>query len=137
MAQINFQGFEAYEKQLSRLDAGKAIRYTIYPAAGFLRDELKKSAPFRNGDLQESIINTKMVYKNSETYEQIVFSGYDRKGVPNALKARVIESGKHGVKKNPFVRKTVRRCAKKAEDMMAAALDKYFQNFMKNITKKE
>lgn len=53
---------------------------------------------------------------------KIGFAGYDSKGVPNALKARAMESGTSFLKKRPFVRPAVTTTRQKAK---AAMNDKF------------
>ncbi len=49
---------------------------------------------------------------------KIGFDGYDKKGVPNQLKARVMESGSSKQKKKPFIRPAVNQVKQKATDEM-------------------
>ena len=129
MAKIEFPGFAEYQKKFAALSSPKAveaaIRYASYPAAGMLVDELKKAAPVDTGDLRDSICLTPFREEGGFVYTQVEFAGYDRKGTPNALKARVLESGRSDRQKRPFIRKTVRRVQKKAEGLMQTTLDHY------------
>lgn len=138
MATIEFKGIAEYQKKLEALgkkDADKAIRYAIYPAAGMVRDEIKRAAPVDSGDLEESVTLTPMKDEDGFIHTKVVFAGYDSKGVPNALKARVLESGRSSrsgkVGKNPFVRRAVNRARKKAEGLMQAALDHYLYEYFR------
>jgi hypothetical protein len=49
---------------------------------------------------------------------RVGFDGYDRKGVPNQLKARVMESGSSRQKKKPFVRPAIAQATDKAKAVM-------------------
>lgn len=138
MATIAFKGIAEYQKKLEELgkrDADKAIRYAIYPAAGMVRDEIKRAAPVDTGDLENSVALTKMTEEDGFIYTKVVFAGYDSKGVPNQLKARALESGRSSpggkVGKRPFVRKAVNRARKKAEGLMQAALDHYLYEYFR------
>ena len=144
MPSIEFKGLEAYQKQIAALSDPKTVeamcKYSIYDAAGYVLEELKKATPVGDdpqtrGDLRDSIITTPMQSKDGFVYEKLDFAGYDRKGVPNMLKARVLESGRSGPTgisgKHPFVRQTVRRCTKLAEFMMDKAVNQYHSHFMK------
>ena len=51
------------------------------------------------------------------------FDGYDSKGVPNQLKARVIESGSSKQQKKPFVRSAVNATKKQAVTRMGEIID--------------
>ena len=139
MPKIEFKGIEKYEAKLRALGDPKTIqgmcKYSIYDAAGYVLEELKKATPVDTGDLRDSIVTTPMQNKNGYIYEKLNFAGYDRDGTPNMLKARVLESGRSGptgiTGKHPFVRQTVRRCAKLAEFMIDKAVNEYLSHFMK------
>jgi HK97 gp10 family phage protein len=135
MATISFKGLDAYQRQIAALGNPKTVesmcKYSIYDAAGMVADELKKATPFDTGDLRDSIALEAMVTRDGVTYTKIDFAGYDRKGVPNMIKARVIESGTSRVKKKPFVRPTIKRVTKTAEFMMDKAINEYLSKFMK------
>ena len=139
MASIEFKGIEAYEKKIAALSDPKTVeamcKYAIYPAAGYVLDELKKATPVEYGDLRSSIVATPMETDDGTTYEKLDFVGYDRKGAPNRLKARVLESGRSGpygiTGKHPFIRKTLRRCTNTAETMMDKSINDYLSHFMK------
>ena len=139
MANITFDGIAAYQKQIEALGNPKTVekmcKYAIYDAAGMVCDEIKKETPVDTGDLRSSVKLEAMRTHDGETYTKVTFAGYDRKGVPNMLKARVLESGRSGptgiTGKHPFVRQTVRRCAKLAEFMMDRAVNEYLSHFMK------
>lgn len=111
MPKFEATGLEGYIKQLSGLGANVAgaIRKAVYPAAGMVIEAIKANTPHDTGDLQDSLILTKFQDDAGFIYTEVVFEGYDRKGVPNALKARAIESGTSKMKKKPFVRPAVNR----------------------------
>lgn len=133
MATIEFKGIEAYQKKLRALGAkgDSACRYAIYDAAGMVLDELKKATPVDTGDLRASEGLSGMKNKDGYIYAQIEFAGVDRKGAPNAVKARVLESGSQKRKKHPFIRPTLRRVQPLAQAMMEKSLDEYLKNFMR------
>ena len=139
MPEIKFDGITELQKTFRELGDPKTFeaiaKYSLYDAAGYLADELKKETPVDTGDLRESIITTPMEHENGNVTETITFTGYDRKGVPNLLKARVLESGRRGPRgitgKNPFVRKTVRRCATLATFLIDKAAHEYLAKFSK------
>ena len=132
MAKISYDGLTAYMKQLEELgaDVDKAARYAVYPAAGYVLEELKAATPVDTGDLRNSERLTKFVSENDSVYTTIIFDGRDRKGVANELKARVLESGSSKRKKQPFIRPTLRRVAERANQMMRDNLDEYIKNLM-------
>lgn len=61
------------------------------------------------------------------TNTKVGFEGYDKKGVPNALKARAMESGTSKLRKRPFVRPAVNSTKKKAVEEMGKTLEKEIQ----------
>ena len=135
MASIKFDGIAAYQKQIEALGNPKTVeamcKYSIYDAAGMVRDEIRKATPEDTGDLARSVTLEPMKTRDGMTYTKVNFEGYDRKGVPNMLKARVLESGTSHVPKQPFVRPAVRRVQKLAEFMMDKAVNEYLSKFMK------
>lgn len=137
MASITFDGIDAYRKQLEQLGkvgADKAIRYAIYPAAKIVADEIKSSIPVDTGDLRASMILTSMEDDDGFISTEVKFVGYDRKGVPNQLKARALERGRSSplgkLSKHPFIKPAVSKTKKKAEGLMQVFLDRYITDFM-------
>lgn len=77
-----------------------------------------------SGDLLESFgIAPPGSDKRGNTNTKIGLEGYDRRGVPNALKARAMESGTSTLKKRPFVRPAVNKMRKRAIEEMGKKLD--------------
>ena len=132
MAKISFDGLYQYEKLLAELgqDVEKMAKYAVYPAAGMVLEELKAATPRDTGDLANSEILTKFVTDEGYVYTAVVFDGYDRKGVPNSLKARALESGTSRMPKHPFVRPTVNRIKQAVIQKIAAGTDEYISNLM-------
>ena len=132
MAKLSFDGLYQYEKLLAELgaDALKMAKYAVYPAAGMVLEEIKASTPRDTGDLADSEILTKFVTDEGYVYTAVVFDGYDRKGVPNSLKARALESGTSRMPKHPFVRPTVNRIKQAVIQKIAAGTDEYISNLM-------
>ena len=135
MATIEFKGIDRYMATLRALGnpqtVEKMCKYSIYDAAGMVLEEIKQATPVDTGDLRNSLVTTPMKSEDGFIYEKLDFAGYDHRGVPNMLKARAIESGTSHIQKKPFVRPTVRRCAKVAEFMMDKAVNEYLSHFMK------
>lgn len=135
MPGISFKGLEAYQKQIEALSNPKTVesmcKYSIYDAAGMVCDEIKKATPVDTGDLRSSVKLETMKTRDGATYTKVDFTGYDRKGVPNMVKARAIESGTSRIRKQPFVRPTVQRVTKLAEFMIDKAVNEYLSKFMK------
>jgi HK97 gp10 family phage protein len=77
-----------------------------------------------SGSLLESFgIAPPDVDHKGNTNTHIGFEGYDDNGVPNALKARAMESGTSTLRKRPFVRPAVNKMRKKSIDEMGKKLD--------------
>ena len=134
MGTIKFKGIEAYEKQLKELGDVKFVedmcKYAIYPAADMAAQEIKNAVPVDTGDLRDSLVITPMKTDASGfTSTTVTFAGYDRKGVPNPLKARVLESGRSGpngnTAKHPFMRRAKSLIEKKAQGLMQTAIDEF------------
>lgn len=138
----------------------KIARKAIYEAAGIVADKIKgnlignlkdpayvgkgesvwgvknsyltgSSAKGPTGDLLESFGITPFGRdKDGNWNVKIGFDGYDRRGVPNQLKARVMESGSSTLKKRPFVRPAVNATKKKAVDAMRKVIDEEIEKMM-------
>jgi HK97 gp10 family phage protein len=133
MAKIEFDGFEEYRKQLLKLGTSieGVIKYAVYDAAGMVADSIKANAPADTGALRNSIGLTDFKNDGGYVYTQVVFSGYDGRGVPNVLKARVLESGSSTRAKHPFVRPAVNRVKSAAEYSIEMKLDEKMNELMK------
>lgn len=130
MAKLVFDGIDEYMKKLAELgaDIDKAARFAVYPAAGYVLDELKAATPVRTGALRDSETLTKFTTEADSVYTEIVFEGVDAQGSPNAVKARVLESGTSKRKKKPFIRPTLSRVSARATQMMSEKMDEYIKN---------
>jgi HK97 gp10 family phage protein len=116
---MTLKGFDEYAMKLSQIGkesveiSKKAVRAGANPVADAIKWELTKNligSEYSTGDLVKSmgIAPPDVDYKGN-TNTKIGFDGYDRKGVPNALKARAMESGTSKQKKKPFIRPAVNR----------------------------
>ena len=133
MAKIEFDGFEEYRKQLLKLGTSieGVIKYAVYDAAGMVADAIKANTPVETGALQNSIGLTGFRNEDGYVYTKVVFDGYDGRGVPNALKARVLESGSSKRKKHPFIRPALNRVKSAAEYSIEMKLDEKMKELMK------
>jgi len=96
--------------------------------------------PDSTGQMLESMgITPVKMDKNGWWNAKIGFDGYDArkskrwpKGVPNQLKARVLESGtKDGrIKKHEIIKKALRANRDRVEKAMEEELDKYFEKYL-------
>ncbi len=119
MAKMTIKGFDDYAVRLSQLGkesveiSKKAVMAGASPVADMIRWELTKNlldSEYSTGDLLKSfgVAPPDIDYKGN-TNTKIGFEGYDKQGVPNALKARAMESGTSTQKKRPFIRPAVKR----------------------------
>lgn len=132
MAKIEFQGIDEYAAKLSRLgQASEGIcKFAVYDAAGIVCDAIKANAPVNSGDLRDSISLSKFKDDDGFVYTEVVFPGYDSKGTPNLIKARVLESGSSTRQKHPFIRPAVNRVKSAAEASIERNLDKKINEIM-------
>ena len=133
MAKIEFKGIETYQKQLAKLGrkAESVCRYAIYDAAGAVVEAIKENTPVDTGDLRDSIVLTPMKNTDGFVHTKVDIVGYDRKGVPNMLKARALESGTSRLPKKPFIRPAVRQVENLAQFLMEKSLDEMISKIMK------
>ncbi len=133
MAKIEFDGFEDYRKQILKLGTSieGVIKYAVYDAAGMVADSIKANTPIESGALQNSIALTGFRNEDGYIYTKVVFDGYDGRGVPNALKARVLESGSSKRKKHPFIRPALNRVKSAAEFSIENKLNEKMNELMK------
>lgn len=135
------RGFIDLEMQLSQLE-GRSVeigKKAVTAGAGVLADQvrlnLKKnlaSSKYTTGDLLNSLgVTHADVDKKGVINAKVGFSGYDRKGVANQLKARVIESGSSTQKKKPFLRPAINKTKKQVEQTMQEIIDNEIQKIVK------
>lgn len=148
LAKMTIKGVDEYALKLSKLgkDADEIAKKVVMAGAQPVADEIKKNLldnlhdpayvglgdggawgvkhyKFK-GDLLESFgIAPPGVSRDGNTNTKIGFEGYDSKGVPNALKARAMESGTSTLRKRPFVRPAVNKMKGKAIEEMGKTLD--------------
>lgn len=133
MAKMTIKGLDEYAKALDNLgkDSVEITKKVVYSGADIVADEVRKElthalgeSEYSTGDLLNSLgIAPIDSDSRGNTNTKIGFDGYDRKGVPNALKARAMESGTSTQTKKPFMRKAVNRAKKKAIDEMGKRLE--------------
>lgn len=133
MAKITFDGVDEYLKQIERLGRNPEglIKYAVYDAAGIVCDAIKANTPEDSGDLKNSVGLAEFRDKDGFIYTEVTFSGYDSRGVPNVLKARVLESGSSTRQKHPFIRPAVNRVKAAAEYSIEMNLNKKIDEIMK------
>lgn len=138
MANISFKDGSEYALKLSRLRAGsdEIAKKAIYKAAGVVADKIKSNlesvvSENATGDLTASFGVSPISQDNDGNWNaKIGFDGYDKNGVPNQLKARVLESGSSKQPKRPFVRPAVNATKSQALNEMAKIIDEETKTIM-------
>ena len=155
-AQFAVKAGEDYMIKLSKIAASteEIAEKALHKAAGIVTDKVrenlkkniadptsaaksgmaifKKVGSKRTGDLSESLGITPMKLDRDGYFNvKIGFDGYDRDGVPNQLKARVMESGSSTIAPRPFVRPAVKATKKTAEEAMGRVIDEEIEKIMK------
>lgn len=132
MARLDIKGSQELEIALSRMADPEITKEVVWAGAQPVADEIRKGleknlqgSKYSEGDLLDSLgIAPPGIDKHGNTNTKIGFSGYNRKGVPNALKARVMESGTSRHRKRPFIRPAVNRSREKAIQAMQNMLNR-------------
>lgn len=105
----------------------KAVKAGADPVADAIRSNLKSNlsgSKQSKGDLLDSFgITPADVDSNGSVNCKIGFSGYDRKGVANQLKARAMESGTSKEPKRPFIRPAVNSTEGKCIEAMQKVIN--------------
>lgn len=141
MARITFKAGEEFVMKLSRLEAGseEIAKRAVYAGAGIVADKIRENLSANlsgsqqsSGALEASLgITPVAADRDGWINAKIGFDGYDERGVPNQLKARVMESGSSRVKKRPFVRPAVTATKKAAVEAMQRVIDEEIEKTMK------
>ena len=141
MARMTFNAGEAYALKLSQLASGseEIAKKTVYAAADIVTDKIRANLEANlagseqsTGTLAASLgITPIQTDRDGFINAKVGFDGYDEKGVPNQLKARVMESGSSTVRKRPFVRPAVNAAKKAAEEAMQRVIDEEIEKIMK------
>lgn len=141
MAKMTIKGLDDYAKALDNLgkDSVEVSKKIVYAGAKIVADEIKAGlknsigqSEHSTGDLIESLgVAPIDVDNRGNTNTKVGFDGYDRKGVPNQLKARAMESGTSTQKKKPFVRPAVNRSKGRAQEAMKKVFEEEIKKIMK------
>lgn len=137
MAKFKFEGIEEYTASLEKIggeNAERVLKYAVYPGAGVVADALRAEIETNHhgyGDLEDSLGLAKMRNDSGYVNTKVVFAGYDRKRVPNAVKAAALESGtSRGQPATHFISKTVKSVKERAINEMSKALDQKIGQIM-------
>lgn len=125
--------------------AGKSdeiAKKAVYVGAGIMADQVRANlqknlsgSKLSQGDLLDSLgISKPKVDQDGSINSKVGFDGYDRNGVPNTLKARVMESGSSKQKKKPFIRPAISQARNKAKEAMAAAIEAEYKKILEGGT---
>ena len=141
-------GFDEYIESLNRIgsDSVGIVTKAVHNGAGILADEIRKNlesnlqgSETSTGDLEESLgIAPVRVDADGVINTRIGFDGYDREGVPNVIKARVMESGRKlramesGTSKTPK-RPFIRPAIKAAENRIIHEMDETIRDEIDKI----
>ena len=132
MAKIEITGLDDYIKKLSDLGANVEgmCKRAVYPAAGVVIEAIKMNTPVDTGGLRESAALVNFQNDQGYIYTEVVFDGYDERGHPNPVKARVLESGSSTRRKHPFIRPAVNSVKLAAETIIANEFEKICEEKM-------
>jgi HK97 gp10 family phage protein len=138
VARMKFKAGDDYALKLSRLATGsdEIAKKAIYAAADIVTDRIrsemdKKLSGESTGDMAASLGIAPIKRDSDSNWNtKIGFDGYDRNGVPNQLKARVLESGSSKQPKRPFVRPAVNATKKQAQAKMGEVIDEEIKKLM-------
>lgn len=141
MARITFKDGDEYALRLMKTAnrSEELMKKSIYAGAKVVADKIRANleanlsgSEASTGALAASLGITPITEDRSGFWNaKIGFDGYDERGVPNQLKARVMESGSSRVKKRPFVAPALRASRKTALEAMAKVIDDEMQKNMK------
>lgn len=139
MAKFTMKGLDEYVSALVALGrvSNGMIKRAVYDGAGVVADEVRAgidSLPEREGitkeGLREGLGLSQMKDEDGYINTALGFAGYNARGVPNILMARIMESGTSKVKKHPFIRPALARVKDRAVAAMTASIDKDIKNTM-------
>lgn len=129
MAKITWKTSHDIEVKMEKLgrQAEEICKRAVYEGAGIMADQIRKNleknlagSTDSTGDLAASLGIAHIQDKGDGFIStKVGFDGYDRKGTPNALKARAMESGTSRQQKKPFVRPAINQVRGKAKQAMA------------------
>lgn len=131
MAKFVAKAAEEYAIKLSQLaaaDQREIAGRAIHDGADIVADEVRaRLSGVIKGPSSGDLVASLGIARMQETLDgynvKIGFDGYDSKGVPNQLKARVLESGKSGQDKRPFMRPAVNATKGAAIEKMGEIID--------------
>ena len=135
MAKFEVANIDEYIQQLHTLGTpavtSAIIKMAVFDGAAVVADEVRANIPKDSGDLASSMYLAPMVNESGYIFTKLGFAGYDGKGVPNQLKAAVLEHGRSGgVGKRPFIRKSINAVKDSAVAAMEQRLEKEIEKLV-------
>lgn len=158
MAKMTIKAGDDYMLKLSLVSdaSAKIAKKAIKVGAGILTSEIRKNLTANLNDPESASRNKTVLFKNyynktsGSLLKALGFTkvkrdrngvlnskigfgdpDYDPKGVPNLLKATVMEHGSSTIRKRPFVRPAVNAKKKEIEDAMNRVIDEEIEKIMK------
>ena len=139
---FEFDGIGKYTEQLAELGDRTTgiIKAGIYDGAdiavGAVKEAVREAVSYdATGSLENSVKIAKMEEQNGYIYAQIIFAGYDDKGSPQAVKARVLERGRSDQPNRVpthFCSKAIRKAKTRIENAMDETINDRIEKIMKS-----
>lgn len=140
MAKITLKTSKEIEVKLRKLgrQSEEICKRAVYEGAGIMADQIRANleknlngSETSTGDLVDSLGIAHIEDKGDGLIgTKVGFDGYDRKGTPNALKARAMESGTSTQPARPFVRTAINQVRVKAKKAMADKIEEETKKLM-------
>lgn len=137
MARMSINAGDDFAVKLSKLETNveDIAKKAIYAGAEIVADKIKSNlqsnlSPEATGEMLAAFGVTPIDKdKDGNWNTHIGFDGYDDKGVPNQLKARVFESGSSKQRKRPFVRPAI----KSTKNAVIKKMNEIIEEEIKNL----
>ena len=138
MAKIILKTPDEIMVKLKRLEgqSEEVCKRAVFVGAGVMADQVKSNLQrvttkgYSTGDLSASLGIAPIKNEDGEINTKIGFDGYDRKGVPNVVKARVLESGSSKQAATPFMRPAINQARDRAKAEMSEAFKETLENIL-------
>lgn len=132
MAKISMTGFDSVEMQLSRLLDRNMIRQVVEAgaakAAEEMRNNIETAGHVKTGSMRDNVKPGIYHEDVGGGYMDVYPQDYDRKGVPNAMKAFVINYGRGGERTprtgDKFITGKLAQTKKAVQEAMQAESDR-------------
>lgn len=139
--ELDFKGLKdvecKFEKLTEKDNCENAASKALYEGAGVIADavtenlkKVLKEYKKEKGTLEDSLGIAKFRRTDLTVNTRIGFDGYDKRGNPNQLKARVLESGRSDQPARPFFRPAVEESLEDAKAAMDVELKKRIKEIL-------